>query len=225
MPTRVQHDQTSEQAGNCVVSGAVIMLGNMVRAAGDRSISLVVLRLARAGMRPANCHACEVLAATASATALFFHLRLAAVALFLTHGFFDYLDGALRRYDSSLAADNPTHAERSHAVADKIAEIALFLGIALGQYTAWWLPIAAVLTSMVVTCVGFVMLVAVSVPRSFALFDRTDRMLVLLAFLAVSPSPALLYLIIGMNCATIIWRLSTPLVRTAIVPQPVAKGP
>ena len=201
------------------------MLGNTVRSTGDRAVAVVVSTMARSGMRPATCHLCEVLSAAASASALFLHMQATALALFVMHGFFDYLDGALRRKNPSLATGTPARAERSHALADKAAEVAVFLGIALGHYAAWWLAIAAMSASLAATWVGFVMLDAAGVPRSRTAFDRTDRMLVLLAFLAVTPSPILLRLVIGMACTTIIQRLTFPLARVAAIPPPDVKEP
>ena len=98
--------------GNQRACGEIIVLGNIVRNAGDRVVPSVVSVLSRAGMRPASCHVCEVLSAAASAAALVLHMRPLALAFFLVHGFFDYLDGALRRSDPSLATDIPALAER-----------------------------------------------------------------------------------------------------------------
>jgi phosphatidylglycerophosphate synthase len=152
------------------------------------------------------------------------HLRPLALALFVAHGFFDYLDGALRRTVPSLATDSPTRAERSHAVADKLSEGAIFLGIALGQYAAWWLAAAAMVASVAATCVGFVVLRATGIPRSRAFFDRTDRVLMLLAFLLFPQTPSFLCLAVVMDCTTVIQRLRTALARKIIVSHARAKG-
>ena len=199
------------------------MLGNIVRNSGDRIVRSAVSALSRAGMRPASCHVCEVLSATASAAALVLHMRPLALAFFLVHGFFDYLDGALQRSDPSSATDSPALADRNHALADKLSEVAIFVGIALGQYAAWWLAAAAAITSIAATCIGFAVQGRTGVPRSRSVFDRTDRVMVLLAFLLVQ-TPVLLCLIVVMDCTTIILRLAISLGPKATVPPPGVKG-
>ena len=221
---RVWRGPWADGTGNYHACGEIVMLGNVVKNAGDRSMSAVVSLLARMGMRPATCHVCEVLSAAASATALYLHAPPLAVAFFIVHGFFDYLDGALRRKDPSLTTDDAAHAERNHALADKSSEVAIFLGIALGQYAAWWLAAAALAASIAATCTGFVMLGAAGVPRSRTVFDRTDRVLLLLAFLLLDRTPILLCLIVVMDCTTIVQRLTISLGRKATVPQPGVKG-
>ena len=133
-----------------------------------------------------------------------------------------------RRRGPSPSPEDAARAERNHALADKLAEAAIFLGIGLGQYAAWWLVITVWLTSVAATGVGFVMLHAAGIPRGLALFDRTDRMLallafLLLAFLSAAPPLALLCVMIAMDLATVIQRLIASPVRNAGVPR-VADG-
>ncbi len=200
------------------------MLGSAVRNLGDRVASSVVSMLARAGMRPAGCHACELAAAVATAVALCAHVRPLALVFFVLHGFFDYLDGALRRRSPWSAIDSPGHAETTHALADKLCEVAIFSGIAIGGYAAWWVVSAAMGASVAATCTGFAVRRLAGVPRERCVFDRSDRMFVLLIFLAVMPSSVLLVVVCAMDCVTIIQRVVSAVVGRTSVPQPKVEG-
>lgn len=187
---------------------SVIMLGNVVRSLGDRGTCRVVSILARTGIPPATWPLCEVLAAAASAAAFALRMLPLAVGLFIAHGFFDYLDGATRRRGLSDPPEDGARAERIHALADKLSETMIFLGMAFGQFAPWTLAMAAMATSLAATWTGFVAVRTAGVPRSRSLFDRTDRMLLLLFSLLVCQAVAGLSGVVAMNCITIGQRLA-----------------
>jgi phosphatidylglycerophosphate synthase len=183
------------------------MLGNVVRNIGDRAASALISRLARVGMRPGTCNVCEVIAAVCSGAALACKYPGPALILFVLHGFFDYLDGALRRSGVPAVSNDVLRAERDHALADKAAELALLLGIAIGEWAPWGLVMAAMVSSLVATLTGFWACRARGIPRDRSVFDRTDRMLVLFGCLLLRQIMFGLYAIVIMNCIIIVQRL------------------
>ena len=183
------------------------MLGNLARVSGDRLFGGLTRRLSDAGFRPLTALVCELVAAAASGLCLGGRARVAAAALLLVHGFCDYLDGALRRARSTGPSPCPRREAGLHATSDKVAEIAIFLGMGIGDWGPWWLVLAALSTSIGATLAGFWARRAHGAPRERSTFDRADRVVVLLLGLLIGRVEAGLAVVLVMNLVIMAQRL------------------
>ena len=156
------------------------MLGESVVRLSDAIFLPVTRALAGRKVGPAAAHALELASALASGACLALGWKWAGVGLLAAHGFFDYLDGGLRR-----AADDPDRdglsAIRRHVLVDKASDMSLCMLLACGGLVPWWLAIAAGLSSVIVSAVGMRGHRTNAVRRETSLFDRSDRVLILLA--------------------------------------------
>jgi phosphatidylglycerophosphate synthase len=155
------------------------MLGRFVLAVGDRLLKRPNRWLARAGVTSQVMHGLELASALACAGCLAEGLILPAIALLALHGLFDYLDGGIRR-----AAMPPGPATIQfpylHAVVDKISDSVLFLALAWNGSIGWGLSLAALSATFAATVLGFWGQAKWRLRREACMFDRSDRILLLL---------------------------------------------
>ena len=154
------------------------MLGDAVIRLGDRFLSRANRRLANAGASPHLMNGLEMLSALACGVCFAQHQIPGAVILLVVHGCFDYLDGGLRR-----AA--PWQGKRTvlepflHTIADKVSDAVLFFSLAWGGLVPWWLGVTATLATVSVSLLGWWAHNRRGIAREACLFDRSDRLLVL----------------------------------------------
>jgi len=156
------------------------MLGDPIRKLGDLLFRRINVRLTRADVRPEWAYVLELTMAAASATAFLNGMPWAGLTLLAFHGFFDYLDGGLRRARGQGNQRPQWLGMDAHAVVDKASEVILFAGLASRGWVDWPLGVLAAVSSLGVTIVGGTAKKWLDVDPSRALFDRTDRLFVLL---------------------------------------------
>jgi len=155
------------------------MLGTLIVRGGDRALAGANQRLRRLGMRPYMANACELIAAGAAAALFAWGLPDAGLAAIVVHGWFDYLDGALSRAGAAGGS------MRRHACVDKACEALIFTGAAAGGLMSGWLVLAVVAASILGTWLGLRATARHGPARQGALFDRSDRIIVLVMVGAV----------------------------------------
>jgi phosphatidylglycerophosphate synthase len=156
------------------------MLGKLVRKAGDRAFRPINAGLARAGVKSQWVYALALASAAASGVMFLGGRRWAGLVLLVLHGILDYLDGGLRRARGQGDQRARWLGMDAHAVVDKVSEVILFAGLAGGGWVGWPLAIGAGISSLAVTVVGGSARRWAGVDPSRALFDRADRLFVLL---------------------------------------------
>lgn len=166
------------------------MLGESLKRIADTPLRGAVARAASMGVRPEFALVSQVLCGAVSGVAFALRSSTVGLAFFLLHGLFDYLDGALRRTGRASTWLDGRAAENAHAASDKASELFLFAGLAAGGWSPWWLAALAALASVGATLAGIWLRDRRKISRRQALFDRSDRMLLLLVSL-VTGAPSL----------------------------------
>lgn len=156
------------------------MLGHWVRRAGDRVFRSANIRLARAGVGSKWVYTLALASAAACGLAFAQGFRRVGLAMLVLHGFFDYLDGGLRRARAESGPRARWMGMDAHAAVDKVSEIVLFAGLAGGKWTGWPLAVSAAGSSVVLTLVGGGAKRWLGVDPQRVLFDRSDRLFVVL---------------------------------------------
>jgi phosphatidylglycerophosphate synthase len=146
--------------------------------------------------------------ASAVACSVCFAQRMvpAAVLLLLIHGMFDYLDGGLRRAAVRVGREFAP-APFLHTVTDKLSDVFLYLSLAWGGWIGWWLGATASVVAVAVSVLGWWGQRRRVKRREDCLFDRSDRILVLLVLFPCSlfvPAVATTFL---MNLAVLVERI------------------
>ena len=182
------------------------MLGHWVRRAGDRIFRHTNTRLTYAGVGSKWAYALALVSAAAGGLAFAQGSLWAGLALLVLHGFFDYLDGGLRRARGEHGPRPRWLGMDAHAVVDKVSEVMLCAGIAGGRWTGWPLAMGAAGSSIVLTLVGGWANRWLGVDPQRALFDRSDRLFVLLASGAFGAFDVALVLVCVMNGVVLLQR-------------------
>lgn len=155
------------------------MLGRSVIRVADQFLAPANRRLARAGVTPPLVNGLEFASGIACG-ACFAQSRVApAVVLLVLHGFFDYLDGGLQRAAPEVG-QRLARLPFMHTITDKLSDVLLFLSLALGGWVAWGLGIAASAATVAASLLGWWGQQRQRLQRETCLFDRSDRILVLL---------------------------------------------
>jgi len=155
------------------------VLGGVVVRLGDRLLGRVNRWLARAGVPPLLLNGLEFLSAIGCGACLAQRRLAPAIALLAVHGVCDYLDGGLQRA-APVAHAPSVSAPFLHAVGDKLSDLFLYLALGWGGWVAWWLAVAAAFASVAATAVGWWGESRRQLKRDACLFDRSDRIVVLL---------------------------------------------
>ena len=161
------------------------MLGSIIVQTGDGLLGSVNRRLASYGVPPGLMNGLEFASAVACGVCLAQRMVPAALLLLLIHGLFDYLDGGLRRaavHTGRRFAPAPLR----HTVIDKLSDVFLYLSLAWGGWTGWWLAATASVMTVAVSVVGWWGQRRRVKQREDCLFDRSDRILVLLVLFPCS---------------------------------------
>ncbi len=186
------------------------MLGPILVQTGDRLLNSVNRRLVNYGVVPGWMNSLEFASAVACSVCLAQRAVPAAVMLLLIHGVFDYLDGGLRRAAVRLGREFAP-APFLHTVTDKLSDVFLYLSLAWGGWIWWWLGATASVVTVAASAVGWWGQQRRVKRREDCLFDRSDRILVLLVLFPCSlfvPAVTAAFL---MNLAVLverIWSLS-----------------
>jgi hypothetical protein len=132
--------------------------------------------------------------------------KIALMMLFFNH-FFDYMDSGVDRARRFLHKRPFRYRKIFHITTDKLSEIILFSGLALGRYIQWKHSIFAISTCILITLVGR----WVNYKRVFdldrSLFDRADRFFVIFISIWIGYNIFGVILISLMNVVGIIQRL------------------
>ena len=161
------------------------MLGGPITRIGDRLFQPFIRLLVMWRVKPFVVNVLELATAIASGACLAAGRTGGGVAGLIVHGFFDYLDGALRRAGANRGKDGPA-ATLCHAAGDKASDVLLFFLMAWGGWVPWWLAAAAGAGSVVATVLGLWGHRRGIIVRRKSLFDRSDRIVVLAVLAAVS---------------------------------------
>ena len=156
------------------------MLGNLVRKIGDNLFQHTNASLVRAGAKPEWAYTLSLASAAAASIAFVSRWLWVGLILLVFHGTFDYLDGGLRRASGQGNQRPKWWRMDAHALVDKASEVILIAGLIGGKWAGWPLGIAAAMSSIVVTVVGMSAKRWFDIDPGRVLFDRTDRLLVLL---------------------------------------------
>jgi hypothetical protein len=156
------------------------MLGNYCRSLGNYLCRDTVLRLAHLEVRSWMMNLPEVLSALACGYFFFSqNLALAMICLFL-NGVFDYLDGGISRARLALGKPLQNAGTTLHILADKISEVVIFSGMIAGKYAHGYLGMLAIMTCLLLTITGLWLQHKNWFDLEDSLFDRADRLIVLL---------------------------------------------
>jgi phosphatidylglycerophosphate synthase len=161
------------------------VLGPTIVRTGDRLLGSVNRRLASYGVPPWWMNSLEFASAVVCGVCLAQRMVPAGVLLLVIHGMFDYLDGGLRRA-AVRGGRQFAPAPFLHTVADKLSDVFLYLSLAWGGWIGWWLGAAASVVTVAVSTVGWWGQRRRGKRREDCLFDRSDRILVLLVFFPCS---------------------------------------
>lgn len=156
------------------------MLGHWVRRVGDWMFRRTNVQLAHAGVGSRLVYVLALASAVACGMAFAQRFLWAGLTLLVLHGFFDYLDGGLRRVRAEHCPRPRWLGMDAHAVVDKVSEVMFFAGLAVGKWAGWPLALGAASSSVVLTLVGSGAKKWLGVDPQRALFDRSDRLFVML---------------------------------------------
>lgn len=180
------------------------MLGSLVCRLGDRLLGPVNRAAGRRRVGPSAVNAMELTAAGAAGVCFALQLRWPAIGLLALHGGFDYLEGGIRRARGSGAAAGSAW---RHATVDKVSDVLLLAAMAWGGFVWWWLALPAAFSAVAVTGLGLWLRRRAPRLRARTLFDRADRLVLLLLATAAGRIPWGICLLLAMNVLTIAHRV------------------
>lgn len=183
------------------------MLGNYCRNLGNYVCQGLTLRLARSGIKPWMMNLCCV--TTAIGSGYFFFsgkIGLALILLFFS-GVFDYLDGAITRVLLSWGRSSSCQGALFHILADKVSEVAIFVGMSAGELIGWDLGLLAISTCLILTLFGRYVQHKELFDLEHSLFDRADRFVVLLMFCLLGYFKLAAIVVSTLNIAGLIQRI------------------
>lgn len=181
------------------------MLGNTVCCLGDKLLAPLNRAASRIGIGPLFANAMELIAAVGAAICFVLRLRWPAVALLAVHGAFDYFEGGLRRATGGGAVSAAS--VWRHAIVDKVSDVVLLIAIGWGGFAGRWLAIATAASAVAVTGLGLWLYGRVPLLRERVLFDRADRVILLLWAAAAGWLSWALWLVLAMNILAFAHRL------------------
>ena len=183
------------------------MLGNYCRDLGDYFSQKFSLALARFGAQTWIINLCAIVCAVGSSYFFISHnLYLALFMLFLNHAF-DYMDGSIDRAKKYLGINSFRYRTIFHVLSDKLSEIIIFLGMIFGGYIRWELGLIGIVTCLILTMLGRWVYRKTVFDLSQSLFDRSDRLFVILLLCLMRQYNFALILVSIMNVIGIIQRL------------------
>ncbi len=154
------------------------MTGKILIRVGDKLLSDLNTKLLKVKITPTWANLLSLSAALGCGAAFTYQKNYLGLGLLILHGFFDYLDGALRR-----AADDPTRenlpAILRHALVDKLSDGCLYFGLACGDSISFPLAGAAWMASLLATIIGIILHRYQITSRESSWFERSDRILIL----------------------------------------------
>lgn len=157
------------------------MLGERIKLIGDRSLLVFNRVIIKIGGTPLVENIGSIITALGCGACFLFRYPKPGLMLLILHGYFDYLDGAIRRARQSHIDYSQNEPDR-HALFDKLSDIAIFLPLIWGGYIGWWLGLATCISLVTVTLIGVYAEKLDLLERSHAIFDRSDR---LIAFIVI----------------------------------------
>jgi phosphatidylglycerophosphate synthase len=163
--------------------------------------------MARSGMQPWMMNLCAVASAFASGYFFFSHNILLALLCLFFHGVFDYMDGGISRALLSLGKRTSRYGTSFHVWADKLSEVAIFSGMIAGNIVRWDLGLLAIATCLILTLFGRWVQHKGLFNLDRSLFDRTDRLVVLLLFCSLSRFQLAVIMVSVLNIVELIQRL------------------
>jgi phosphatidylglycerophosphate synthase len=157
------------------------MLGEAIKTVGDRFLPPLNRLLLKKRATPLLANVYSFFAAAGCGICFVSKsIRLALIFLII-HGYFDYLDGALKRQNNLHLRNNSNELSR-HAVFDKLGDITIFSSLAWAGYVEIWLAVTTCVSTISVTLVGFFAENKGLFKRDAALFDRSDRIVIFFLF-------------------------------------------
>jgi len=181
------------------------MLGGLIVETGDRLFRPVNTALMKAEAKPFAMNVAELAAAAACGVCFARRQLLPAVSLLLIHGMFDYLDGGIRR-SIQKSGENVRSTVFTHVAVDKISDMLLFLSLGWGRFVPWWLGIAACISTVAVSLCGLWGERRRGLQLSYCLFDRSDKIIVLLLLSPFSLLKLGVFASVAMNATVIAQR-------------------
>jgi len=183
------------------------MLSNYCRDLGDALLQKLNLYLARLGAQTWMMNIFGIVSIVGSVYFLIKYKVIIALILLCINHVFDYMDSGIDRARRDFGKHSFRYRRIFHITTDKLSEIIFFSGLALGGYVYWKHALLAISTCLAITIVGR----WVNYKRVFdlnqSLFDRADRLFVLLGFIWTGYNILGTVLISLMNIAGIIQRL------------------
>lgn len=175
------------------------MIGKLVKAFGDRYFSPVNKTCSRLGVTKAQVNLLEIAAGCAAGIAYAAGWAWAGWALLVAHGFLDYLDGGTRRTRERSMKGYRLWGWDTHVIADKIGDVAVCVGLALGGLADPWLALLALASSVGVTVFGQLLKRRGLIYLPASIFERADKVLTILVIGPVAGYSVALLLVCGMN--------------------------
>jgi phosphatidylglycerophosphate synthase len=182
------------------------VIGTLVKAFGDRFFSPVNTRCAKSGITKIQINLLAIATGCASGIAYAAAWAQVGWALLVVHGFLDYFDGGTRRTGVRSMQEFRFFGWDTHVVADKAGEVAIFAGLAIGGIVSPWLALLALASSLGVTIFGQILQKQEKIDLERSLFERADRILVILILGFLVNYSIALIVVCGMNAVLFVQR-------------------
>jgi hypothetical protein len=117
------------------------------------------------------------------------------------------MDGGISRALLSLGKRTSRYGTSFHVWADKLSEVAIFSGMIAGNIVRWDLGLLAIATCLILTLFGRWVQHKGLFNLDRSLFDRTDRLVVLLLFCSLGRFQLAVIMVSVLNIVELIQRL------------------